>query len=102
MTGFAIQPEVPARLALNWAVGLHRDVSLTPNERWVLVAASARAEGNANILPSVRDLTETTGLGKSTVYRALNRFRDLGLIADEEDERGRFLRFRNVGGSLLL
>ena len=98
-TATAFQIGVQARSVLSWAFSLHHAVNLTPNERWVLVVASARAEENANVLPTVHDLTDTTGLGKSTVYRALNRFRDLGLIGEDEDERGRFLMFRNDGES---
>jgi DNA-binding transcriptional ArsR family regulator len=74
---------------VGWAFEVGQRIDLTANERYVLVAVSDNADQKGKAWPSPKELIEKTGLGSSTVYRALNRFRSLELMADEEDPKGR-------------
>ena len=93
-TATAPPTDVQTHSPLGRVLGHCRDVALSASERWVLVAATAEADWDANVLPSVCELTALTGLGKSSVYRALGHLREVGLIRDDQNELGRIRRFQ--------
>lgn len=77
---------------VGWAFEVGRSggsLELSANERYVLVALGDNASEKGKCWPSPKEIIEKTGLGQSTVYRAFSRFRELGLMTDEKDEKGR-------------
>lgn len=67
-------------LVVGWAFQVGREKSLTPNERYVLVAVADNSDDNGFAWPSMETLIDKTGLGRSSVYRAMKRLRQLELI----------------------
>lgn len=74
---------------VGWAFEVGQKIDLSSTERYVLVAVGDNADQKGKAWPSPKELIEKTGLGQSSVYRALGRFKKLGLLSEEEDARGR-------------
>jgi Helix-turn-helix domain len=81
---------------VGWAFDVGRELELAATERYVLVALADNADHNGKCWPSPKELIEKTGLGTSSVYRALTCFREKGLMEDGEDDKGRPFRQLNV------
>lgn len=71
---------------VGWAFKVARDESLEPserlkpNERYVLVAIADNADEQGLTWASMQTIIDKTGLGQSSVYRAVKRLRQLQLI----------------------
>ena len=78
-----------ATAAINWAYKQH---GLTPNQKFVLVTLADRASASEwSCYPSIRDLSERTGLHRTSVMRALQALEDQNLVV-------RDARMRDQGG----
>jgi hypothetical protein len=73
-------------LVAGWAFRV--DVGLSPTEKYILVAMADNAHDDGLCWPRPHRTALKTGLDRSTVYKALSRFRDLGLMTDTITEEG--------------
>lgn len=77
---------IMATAAINWAFRQH---GLSPAEKFVLVTLADRANASEwSCFPSVRDLTERTGLHRTSVQRCLRKLEQLGHISTDSEMRG--------------
>jgi hypothetical protein len=74
---------------VGWAFEMGRRHGLSPTERFVLVAYADNATEKGKCFPSKREILDKTALGRSSVYRSIDRLAELDLLAFTEDERGR-------------
>jgi hypothetical protein len=76
------------------------DAELTAPERYVLVAFADNADDNGKCWPKKTTIVDKTGLGRSTVYRAIERLAELGIYSEGTDADGRtciWLRLSHSG-----
>lgn len=61
---------------------------LSPTQKLVLVAIADNAQDDGMAFPGKKLLVRKTGLGQSTVYRALDELEEKGCLSKGEDDRG--------------
>lgn len=74
---------------VGWAFDQGQDRTLSPTEKYVLVAYADNADRHGKCWPDKPEIMDKTGLSRATVYRAIGALEDRGHLRFTTDEKGR-------------